>query len=122
MRNLFEEIIGDPVVIAERNPIVDLDSPSDRVHVDLHFSPATAKKCRLYRQLWLQFDRREITGSFSFSLFLSLSLSLSSLLFVCEGRQEGSELSENSKLRRFGEDKMFLLFLSKDVDTMTLSY
>ena len=105
MRNLFEEIIGDPVVMAERNPIVDLDFPSDRVHVDLHFSPATAKKCRLYRQLRLQFDRRQIASS------LSLSLSLS--LFVCERRQEGSELSENSKLRRFGEDKrcFFCFFL-----------
>ena len=119
MRNLFEEIIGDPVVMAQRNTIVDLDSPSDRVHVDLHLSPATAKKCRSCRQLRLQFDRREITGSFSFSFSFSFSLSL---LFVCEGRQEGSELSENSKLRRFGEDKKFLLFLSKDVDTMMLSY
>ena len=34
--NLFEEIIGDPIVVPERNPIVDLDLASYGVHVDLH--------------------------------------------------------------------------------------
>lgn len=35
--NLFEEIIGDSVIIPERNPIIDLDFSSERIHVDLHF-------------------------------------------------------------------------------------
>ena len=57
MRDLFEEIIGDPVVMTERNPIVDLDCPSDRVHVDLHFAPATARNAS-YLRFRLEFNRR----------------------------------------------------------------
>lgn len=34
--NLFKEIIGDPIVVTERNPIVDLDFASYGVDVDLH--------------------------------------------------------------------------------------
>lgn len=33
-RDLLEEIIGDPVVVTEGNPIVDVDLSSDRVDVD----------------------------------------------------------------------------------------
>lgn len=34
--NLFEEIIGDSVVVAKRNSIIDLDFPRYGVDVDLH--------------------------------------------------------------------------------------
>jgi len=44
-RNLFEEIIRYPVVIAQGNPIVDLHFPSNRVHVDLHLLRRRRGKC-----------------------------------------------------------------------------